>query len=87
MDAMTPQSKAAAGCSGCSPASDESRAEIEARILDAVRSLQFGTVEVTVHASQVVQIERREKLRFDPSPKNQRAPKHRAHRPEPAAAG
>ena len=30
-----------------------------------VRSLKFGTVEITVHDSRVVQVERVEKLRFD----------------------
>ena len=34
-------------------------------ILRAVHSLEYGTVEVTVHAGKVVQIERREKVRFD----------------------
>jgi hypothetical protein len=37
----------------------------EEEILRAVRSLEYGTVEVTVHAGKVVQIERREKVRFD----------------------
>ncbi len=36
----------------------------EDRILDALKGLQFGAVEITVHEGKVVQIERREKLRF-----------------------
>jgi hypothetical protein len=32
---------------------------------DAVRDLRYGSVEVVVHEGRVVQIERREKLRFD----------------------
>jgi hypothetical protein len=34
-------------------------------VRENVRSLKFGTVQVTVHDSRVVQIERVEKLRFD----------------------
>jgi hypothetical protein len=42
---------------------------IERSILDAVRSLRFGSVEITVHNSHVIQVERREKTRFDPTGK------------------
>jgi hypothetical protein len=34
-------------------------------VRDHVRSLKFGTVQITVHDSRVVQVERVEKLRFD----------------------
>jgi hypothetical protein len=61
--------------------------EIEARILDAVRSLRYGTVEVTVHASEVVQIERREKVRFERAPAETPAPRRREVPPEPSTAG
>jgi len=40
-------------------------ASIEAEILRQVRSLKYGSVEIQVHASRVVQIERRERKRFD----------------------
>lgn len=33
-------------------------------IQQAVESLKFGTVEITVHDGKVVQVERKEKLRF-----------------------
>lgn len=36
-------------------------------LLDAVRQLRFGSVEITVHDSRIVQIERKEKLRFETS--------------------
>ena len=36
----------------------------EAAILEAVRSLRFGSVEITVHDSRVVQLECRTKIRF-----------------------
>jgi hypothetical protein len=38
----------------------------EAIILEAVRSLHYGSVEVTVHDSRVVQIECRKKIRLEP---------------------
>lgn len=34
-------------------------------ILRAVRGLRYGSVEITVHDGQVVQIERREKVRLE----------------------
>ncbi len=37
------------------------------RIVLALRGLQFGAVEITVHNGRIVQIERREKLRLDSS--------------------
>ena len=33
-------------------------------VLQAIRSTTFGTIEVTVHQSRIVQITRSEKLRF-----------------------
>jgi hypothetical protein len=38
------------------------------RILDAIQDIRYGSVEVTIHDAKVVQIERREKLRFDQEP-------------------
>jgi len=34
-------------------------------ILLAIRSIGYGSIEVIIHDSRVVQIERREKVRFD----------------------
>jgi hypothetical protein len=34
-------------------------------ILRAVRGLRYGSVEITIHDGQVVQIERREKVRLE----------------------
>ncbi len=34
-------------------------------LLDAVRQLRFGSVELTVHDGRIVQIERKEKLRLE----------------------
>jgi hypothetical protein len=38
---------------------------VELAIRQALKDLHFGSVEITVHDSQVVQIERREKMRLD----------------------
>ena len=36
----------------------------EQRVLEALRALRFGSVEIVIHDGEVVQIERKEKLRF-----------------------
>ena len=38
---------------------------IEQAILHALKGIRFGSVEIIVHDSKVVQIERKEKTRFD----------------------
>ncbi len=38
-------------------------------ILRAIKSVRFGSVEITIHDSRVVQIERKEKVRFAPPPR------------------
>jgi hypothetical protein len=37
----------------------------EREILDAVRTIRYGSVEVVIHDSKVVQVVRTEKVRFD----------------------
>ena len=39
-------------------------AEIEQQILRAIKNVRYGSVEIIIHDSQVVQIERKEKIRF-----------------------
>jgi len=39
--------------------------QVEREILRALQSLNFGSVEITVHDSKIVQIERKEKVRFN----------------------
>ena len=39
----------------------------EAEVLRAIRDTAYGTIEVVVHQSRIVQITRSEKIRFDPS--------------------
>lgn len=39
--------------------------DVEKHILDAIHQIKFGAVEVLIHDSKVVQIEKSEKVRFD----------------------
>ena len=39
--------------------------EVQQAILYALKGIRFGSVEITVHDSRVVQIERKEKVRID----------------------
>lgn len=41
--------------------------EHELDVLHAIRDTSFGTIEVTIHQSRIVQITRSEKVRFDPN--------------------
>jgi hypothetical protein len=41
--------------------------EADAEILRAIRNIRFGSVEITIHDSRVVQIERKQKRRFERS--------------------
>jgi hypothetical protein len=34
-------------------------------ILELIKTVKFGSVEITIHDGKVVQVERKEKLRFD----------------------
>jgi hypothetical protein len=45
--------------------SQENNQDIAHRILLAMKDLRFGSVEVVIHDSKVVQIERKEKIRID----------------------
>ena len=60
-----PDTMAAERAEGDPDACPTARDDVDSRILQAVRSLDYGSVEVVVHDSRVVQIERREKVRFD----------------------
>lgn len=42
--------------------------ESDQRILQAVREVQYGSVEITIHHRRVVQVERREKIRLSEPP-------------------
>lgn len=40
-------------------------AEIANRIFDILQEIKFGSIEIIIHDGKVVQIERKEKVRFD----------------------
>jgi len=40
---------------------------IEKHILEAIRGIKYGAVQVLVHDSRIVQVEKTEKLRFEPA--------------------
>lgn len=44
---------------------DHELTEIERQILSSLQQIRFGSLEIVIHDSRVVQIERSEKLRFD----------------------
>jgi hypothetical protein len=50
---------------GPSPAVIEPEPSWRRAVLRAVRSVQFGSVEIVIHDGRVVQVETREKVRFD----------------------
>ena len=39
-----------------------------AAVLNALRGLRFGSIEVVIHNGRIVQVERREKVRIDSTP-------------------
>ena len=41
--------------------------DVHKYILDTIKGIQFGSVEVTIHNAQIVQIEKSEKRRFEPA--------------------
>jgi hypothetical protein len=54
------------GKSGNPRASQEAHPDrIEQEILQAIRGISYGSVEVIIHDGKIVQILRKEKLRFD----------------------
>ena len=44
--------------------------DIKERILRAIQGIRYGSVEIVIHDSRIVQIERREKIRFDADGRN-----------------
>ena len=52
------------------PASNDDGLEpVLVEISRSIRNVRFGSVEITIHDSRVVQIERKEKLRFAVAPR------------------
>ncbi len=52
---------------GGNPQRDAVQEEIGRRIIEALRGLRFGSVEIVVHDGKVVQFERRERVRMSPT--------------------
>jgi hypothetical protein len=46
-------------------AADAVDTDWERAVVEAIRALRYGSVEIVVHEGRVVQIETREKVRFD----------------------
>lgn len=44
---------------------EEEQLTIEQRILQAIKTVRYGSVEIVIHDAKVVQIERKEKIRLD----------------------
>jgi hypothetical protein len=44
---------------------DETHRQLTQLILQALQEIRYGSVEIIIHDSQVVQIERKEKIRID----------------------
>lgn len=51
--------------SAVAAATDPERARLVREILEALRDIRYGSVEIVIHDSRVVQIERREKMRVE----------------------
>jgi hypothetical protein len=49
---------------GASPADPNADEEVQKQILRALEGLGYGSVEIIVHDSKIVQIERKEKIRL-----------------------
>jgi hypothetical protein len=45
--------------------SDKTHRHLTQQILRAIQEIRYGSVEIIIHDSKVVQIERREKIRLD----------------------
>ena len=50
---------------GLNLSEDSRNRVIVKKIMQAIENVRYGSVEVTIHESEVVQIERKEKIRFD----------------------
>ena len=44
---------------------DETHSQLTQRILRVLQEIRYGSVEIIIHDSKVVQIERKEKIRID----------------------
>ncbi|MBA2492762.1 MAG: YezD family protein [Gammaproteobacteria bacterium] len=54
-------------------------AQAAARVLRALEGIQYGAVEIVIHAGRIVQIERKEKVRLEPPRETAPAVNHFFH--------
>ena len=47
------------------PASRRGGGDAAVAVLEAIRAIRYGSVEITIHDGRIVGLERREKVRFD----------------------
>ena len=64
---MKTGSNSAANIATGSSASDQPSAQVVRKILEVIGTVQYGSVEIVIQDARVVQIERKEKFRFDKS--------------------
>lgn len=57
--------------SSLNPAVDDTE-EVIAVLRETLRAVRFGSIEVVIHDGRVVQIDRKEKLRFQPGSEDRR---------------
>ncbi len=43
----------------------DSSHDVATKLLDAIHGIRYGSVEITIHDGKIVQIERKEKVRFE----------------------
>jgi hypothetical protein len=51
---------------------DETSPGIASKLLEAIEGIRYGSVEIIIHDRRIVQIERKEKVRFDVTPPQRR---------------
>jgi hypothetical protein len=61
--------------------------EVAREIIAAISGLRYGSVEITVHESRVVQIERRERARLDSAPASRAGELFTRGHPKPSTDG
>jgi len=52
---------------------DQGRQQLAHEILESLKGIRFGTVEITVHDGRVVQIDRKERFRYQVAPASKAA--------------
>ncbi len=64
---MKPESSSAANIGTGPGAQPQPSSQVVRKILEVIATVQYGSVEIVIQDARVVQIERKEKFRFDKS--------------------